>query len=136
MRRAKRCVFLSILVVGSFTSPAFAQADLDCADFSYQEEAQAVYNRDPSDPNGLDANNDGIACESLPPRPPEGTTPERTNPEPTPPTERQYGPESKDVIIKTIPKQKTLVDTGGPPVFGLLVAAGLLGGGALLLRRT
>ncbi len=107
-------------------------------DFTYQEEAQAVYNRDPSDPNGLDADNDGIACESLPPRPPEGTTPESTTPVPASPTERQYGPEDKEqkVIVKTIPKQKTLVDTGGAPVFGLLVAAGLLDGGTLLLRRT
>ena len=37
--------------------------DLDCADFATQEEAQAVLERDPSDPNGLDADNDGIACE-------------------------------------------------------------------------
>jgi hypothetical protein len=71
-------------------------------DFTYQEEAQAVYNRDPSDPNGLDADNDGIACERLPPRP------EPTTPEPTPPAKRQYGPQGKDVIVKTIPKQKTL----------------------------
>jgi micrococcal nuclease len=41
--------------------------DLDCSDFSTQEEAQAVLDRDPSDPNRLDGtDNDGIACESLP----------------------------------------------------------------------
>jgi hypothetical protein len=39
--------------------------DLDCADFANQEEAQAVLERDPGDPNGLDADNDGIACEEL-----------------------------------------------------------------------
>jgi Excalibur calcium-binding domain len=39
--------------------------DLDCADFANQEDAQAVLERDPSDPNGLDADNDGIACEEL-----------------------------------------------------------------------
>jgi hypothetical protein len=39
--------------------------DLDCADFATQEEAQAVLERDPSDPNRLDADNDGIACEEL-----------------------------------------------------------------------
>jgi len=115
-------MLLSVLVVGSFASPAFAQADLDCGDFTYQEEAQAVYKRDPSDPNGLDADNDGIACESLPPRP------EPTTPEPAPPPERQYGPEGKDAIVKTIPKQNTFADTGGPPIFGLLVSASLLGG--------
>ncbi|BCJ36664.1 hypothetical protein Athai_41670 [Actinocatenispora thailandica] len=44
-------------------------ADLDCKDFKYQEDAQRVYNQDPSDPNHLDADHDGIACEHLPHRP-------------------------------------------------------------------
>jgi hypothetical protein len=38
-------------------------ADLDCSDFSTQAQAQAVFNSDPSDPNGLDAEGDGIPCE-------------------------------------------------------------------------
>jgi hypothetical protein len=134
MRGAARCAFLTMLLVGVLASPAFAQADLDCADFTNQEEAQAVFDQDPSDPNNLDADNDGIACESLtrPPRP-EGTTPE-----PAPPANHQYGTGGKEskVIVETIPKQKVLVDTGGVPVFGLLVSAGLLVGGALFLRRT
>jgi hypothetical protein len=37
--------------------------DLDCADFATQEEAQAEYDSDPSDPNGLDGDDDGVACE-------------------------------------------------------------------------
>ncbi|MDP9477007.1 MAG: excalibur calcium-binding domain-containing protein [Actinomycetota bacterium] len=37
----------------------------DCADFDTQEEAQAEYDSDPSDPSGLDADDDGIACEEL-----------------------------------------------------------------------
>ncbi len=45
---------------------AGAQADLDCSDFDTQQEAQAELRRDPSDPHGLDADNDGIACEELP----------------------------------------------------------------------
>ena len=40
--------------------------DLDCADFATQQEAQAVLERDSSDPNRLDADNDGIACETYP----------------------------------------------------------------------
>jgi hypothetical protein len=40
--------------------------DLDCEDFQTQEEAQAVYDQDPSDPNNLDPNKDGIACALLP----------------------------------------------------------------------
>lgn len=45
--------------------PALAQEDLDCADFASQEEAQAVYDQDDLDPNALDADNDGIACEDM-----------------------------------------------------------------------
>ena len=41
---------------------------LNCEDFTYQEEAQARYDADPSDPNRLDADADGIACEELPRR--------------------------------------------------------------------
>lgn len=40
--------------------------DIDCIDFQYQEEAQQVFNRDPTDPYNLDPNNDGFACSSLP----------------------------------------------------------------------
>jgi hypothetical protein len=40
--------------------------DLDCEDFSTQEEAQAVLDDDPGDPNNLDPNLDGIACALLP----------------------------------------------------------------------
>ncbi|MFC5142157.1 excalibur calcium-binding domain-containing protein [Actinomycetospora rhizophila] len=38
--------------------------DRDCADFSSRAEAQAVLDDDPSDPERLDADDDGIACES------------------------------------------------------------------------
>ncbi len=45
-------------------SPAQSPSgDLDCEDFATQEEAQAVFNQDTSDPDGLDADNDGFACE-------------------------------------------------------------------------
>ncbi len=38
-----------------FMPRASAQDDLNCEeDFTYQEDAQAVLDRDPSDPNGLD----------------------------------------------------------------------------------
>jgi hypothetical protein len=40
-----------------------AGRDLDCDDFSSQEEAQEVFEDDPSDPHGLDADGDRIACE-------------------------------------------------------------------------
>lgn len=63
-----------VLATGPLTGAAHAQTDLDCRDFVYQEDAQAVYDRDISDPNRLDEDqgpDDGIACEVLPRR---GTT--------------------------------------------------------------
>jgi hypothetical protein len=45
--------------------------DLDCRDFVFQEDAQAFFNQDPSDPHRLDEDqgpDDGIACEALPRR--------------------------------------------------------------------
>jgi hypothetical protein len=59
-------------------APAQEGGDLNCADFEFQEDAQAVYDQDPSDPNGLDGDNDGIACEELPSR---GTSAEPAAPE-------------------------------------------------------
>lgn len=49
-------------------APASAPSggDLDCSDFSTQQEAQATLDADPSDPNGLDGEGDGVPCESLP----------------------------------------------------------------------
>src|SRR5215207_6409283 len=41
-------------------------SDLDCGDFATQQQAQAVLERNPSDPNRLDTDNDGEACETFP----------------------------------------------------------------------
>jgi micrococcal nuclease len=46
------------------SSPSFN--DRDCADFDSQTEAQEVLEDDPRDPNGLDGDSDGVACEELP----------------------------------------------------------------------
>jgi hypothetical protein len=40
--------------------------DLDCEDFTTQEDAQAEFDADPDDPHFLDSNQDGIACALLP----------------------------------------------------------------------
>lgn len=58
-------VAASTMLALSVTTPAFA-ADTDCGDYTTQEAAQAVYDADTSDPNGLDSDNDGKACETLP----------------------------------------------------------------------
>src|SRR3954447_24385742 len=61
-------LFTAALSFG-FSGTANAADIYNCSDFTYQEDAQAVYNQDTSDPNGLDGTpNDGVACESLPRR--------------------------------------------------------------------
>jgi endonuclease YncB( thermonuclease family) len=68
----RRLVLLPVLAVVAalltLSAPAQAIEDRDCADFATQAEAQQFYlNHDPSDdPHGLDADDDGRACDSLP----------------------------------------------------------------------
>ena len=125
-------------------------------DFQFQEDAQAEFNRDPSDPSGLDEDagpDDGIACENLPSR---GTD--------TPPAaEEESEVETKtEVVTKTETKEeakeepkekakqkekakeegkkeekKEMPKTGGPGSASLLAlgAGALLVGGGLLIRR-
>ncbi|CCK31634.1 putative secreted protein [Streptomyces davaonensis JCM 4913] len=70
MRRRTGAVgtLIAIAAIVPLADTAHAQ-DLDCRDFTTQEEAQAEFNRDPSDPHGLDEDqgpDDGVACEVLP----------------------------------------------------------------------
>lgn len=47
------------------TAPFLGMGDAhNCNAFANQAQAQAVLRADPTDPNRLDADNDGIACES------------------------------------------------------------------------
>ncbi|MGK5693752.1 excalibur calcium-binding protein [Streptomyces sp. URMC 128] len=58
----------ALAAIMPLAGPAHARQDLDCRDFSFQEDAQAVFDADPSDPNRLDEDqgpDDGIACEAL-----------------------------------------------------------------------
>ena len=56
---------MALALVTLLAIPALAQENLDCGDFTSQEEAQAVYDQDDLDPNALDADNDGVACEDM-----------------------------------------------------------------------
>ncbi|MFE0477691.1 excalibur calcium-binding protein [Streptomyces sp. NPDC058947] len=61
----------AIAAIVPLSAPAHAQPDRDCRDFAFQEDAQAVFDADPSDPHRLDEDrgpDDGIACEALPRR--------------------------------------------------------------------
>lgn len=70
MKRLSILTMLSLLAMLASAPAAFAQSewyDLDCVDLAVsatETTAQATYDADPSDPNNLDSDNDGIACES------------------------------------------------------------------------
>ncbi len=75
MRSLSYLAALATVTTLVFAPPAFAQDLYDCGDFSYQEDAQAIYDQDTSDPYGLDgppgeayAGTQGVACEDLPSR--------------------------------------------------------------------
>lgn len=55
-----------VVLVIALAPAVVAQDDLNCDDFDTQEEAQQQLDEDPSDPHGLDADDNGVACESLP----------------------------------------------------------------------
>jgi micrococcal nuclease len=100
--------------------------DLDCADFATHTEAQREFAKDRTDPNNLDADDDGRACEELIG---EGR-------EDSPPVRDQYPPEGdvgnpKDVIPGT--GVRNVPPTGGPPY--LAVGALVLLGVALIAGR-
>ena len=65
LRTTAAAAVLAAAVTFPLAGTALAQDNLNCDDFATQEEAQAEFDSDPSDPNGLDADNDGIACEDL-----------------------------------------------------------------------
>jgi LPXTG-motif cell wall-anchored protein len=61
-------VAATIGMVMTLAAPAFAQEGVpqNCDDFPNQEAAQEFLQMDRSDPQGLDADSDGEACETLP----------------------------------------------------------------------
>lgn len=82
-RVAALAAALSTVLVVGMAGTAAAQADQDCKDFASQEAAQAHLIADPSDPDGLDEDGDGEACENHEYGPPDTTAPVTTTPEET-----------------------------------------------------
>ena len=58
-------IFITAGLSFGFSGTALAD-EHNCGDYATQEEAQAALEADPSDPEGLDADDDDIACEDLP----------------------------------------------------------------------
>lgn len=93
MRRLLTALALLLAIMASTlagsVAPAQALVDMDCADFATQAEAQAFFlAAGPGDPHRLDAEGDGLACESNP-CPCTGSAPvplvgQTTTPTPTP----------------------------------------------------
>lgn len=94
--------------------------DLDCEDFATQEEAQIVYDRDPSDPNALDNDDDGEACENF----------DYSN------FGDQYKQDDNEADVTNIINvpEKNLPNTGGPAALIPMVGALLVAGGLLASR--
>ena len=112
--------------------------DLDCADFATQREAQREFAKDRTDPNNLDADNDGRACEELIGEGRDGNTPVRDQyaskrlPPRTPPGDISN---PRDVMPGT--SVRRVPNTGGPSIAVgaiVLLAAALIAGHGVLRR--
>ncbi|MBB4944918.1 LPXTG-motif cell wall-anchored protein [Kitasatospora gansuensis] len=123
---------LLISLAGVPLAGAAQAQDRDCPEFRTQPEAQAVFNLDRSDPNRLDADKDGIACESLPASLPGGAV------TPAPGAAATPAP-----LVPPAPAPHGAVAAGAGPAEGgstpvtLSLAAGavLAAGGAVVVRR-
>jgi len=114
-------------------APAAVAQDVDCPELSY-EEAQAILASDPSDPNRLDADNGGEACEQ------NASSSPQPAPSPAPqPKEKEKSESSKESWKESYTKESTaekqeqrkqLPATGGTtlllPAGALLLGTGLI----------
>src|SRR5687768_7391946 len=78
MTRLRRASYLSLLVTMlTLGWPSSASGDVDCDDFSSSGAAQNYYERQMGDPDDLDRDSDGYACDY---GPPSGTTESESTP--------------------------------------------------------
>ena len=110
------------VVLALWATPAFAQDDQNCDDFEPQAAAQARLRQDPSDPDQLDRDNDGIACEDHPDYP-EGSARDET------PVGQDTSGGGDDIGGGN----GDLPFTGGNVLPGLAIGASLIVAGGLLL---
>ncbi|MEU0895186.1 excalibur calcium-binding protein [Streptomyces massasporeus] len=119
MRRRTGAIgtLFAIAAIVPLADPAHARQDLDCRDFAFQEDAQAVFDADPSDPNRLDEDqgrDDGVACEALARR---GiidptTSPASSSPSASPPVSPTVSPSIRPSVSPSAPVAAT--PTGAP----------------------
>jgi MYXO-CTERM domain-containing protein len=144
--RYRHALTVAVLTVAGtlpLAGAAHAQPDRDCADFASQAEAQEALDGRVGDPERLDANDDGVACESYF-RDAAATTTRTTEPAPTSaPAEEDQDDQDDPGQVRVLPRGG--VDTGDgstdpdqPASATALVALaglGLLGVGARRLRQ-
>ena len=144
--RFRHALTVAVLTVAGtlpLAGAAHAQPDRDCADFASQAEAQEALDGTVGDPERLDANDDGVACESYF-RDAAATTMQTTEPAPTSaPAEEEQDDQDDPGQVRVLPRGG--VDTGDgstdpdqPASATALVALaglGLLGVGARRLRQ-
>ena len=166
MRRYMLLAAMCAVLVMALATTAFAQTSgpsgadgtYNCEDFDFQEDAQAFYDQDTSDPDGLDGppgeaftGEQGVACEDLPSRGTGTDLPEEPAAEtPIEPDDGQYGvdddqyetavPEADSNTVSPTAETVVLPETGGPSPaafalssLALLVAGGIFAFG--LVRR-
>ena len=126
MRRLSFLAVLAMLVSITYAPAAFAQ-DLNCDDYATQAEAQAALASTMGDPNNLDADDDGIACEdsfagASTTNTPSATVTSMPTPTPTNAAEAQYS----DVKGPILPETGGLSPTLSSTALALIAAGGLL----------
>ncbi len=88
-----------------------SSGDRDCSDFGTQEQVQQTLEGDPSDPNGLDSDSDGEACETLPQEAVQPKAAAQPRPQPVP--QPQPTPQSQSAPEPPVQPQQTPPAAGG-----------------------
>lgn len=153
LRRFLLLAALCMALAFVLSTPAMAQADLDCGQLSEAEE-QAVFEADPSDPNGLDEDDDGLPCEDD--TTDDGSFALPTDEDDPEPDDDQYGVDEEQYDAETpatspttvsptaaesTPGASALPETGGasPALLSVMAGIVLVGAGiasAAVARRT
>ncbi len=108
---------MALIAVAGVT---LAQDSLNCDDFDSQGEAQDELRSNPSDPNNLDDDNDGIACETLPPPrdensvPPPGGAQPKDQPKSPPKDQPKQPPPPQPKAPPPPAPPPPLMNAGGP----------------------
>jgi hypothetical protein len=93
------------------STPAVAQEDqYDCPSFGSQESAQAELDRDPSDPNNLDPDGNGQACDDYP----YGTSGTNSASPSSPAPSSESANDASASPKPSPPQNDNLFDSGGP----------------------